>query len=294
MRTVIRHAALIVALLSLCLFTPARSQTRATSQLRPVDPKSIKQLGEIVVHLIEELYVSPEDGRRIAAQMRARFAAGAYDKFAADPLQLADALTRDLREIGKDKHLYVRYNPSSADAPVVTTAAWDKERQRNREERRRNSAGARADVMEPDARQSEMLKRGNNYFRKVERLDGNVGYVDLGGFAPGRAARETAAAAMAFLSNTDALIIDLRRCPGGAGDMVEFLSSYFFTPEPRVLLNMYFRPTDTTVPSATLTDVPGRRMPTTDLYILTSPTTASACEAFPYGLQQYGRARFVG
>ncbi|HVG29519.1 MAG TPA: S41 family peptidase [Pyrinomonadaceae bacterium] len=294
MRNVVRHAALTVALLSLCLLTPARAQTRATSQLRPVDPKSIKQLGEIVAHLLEELYVSPEDGRRIAAQMRARFAAGAYDKLAADPVQLADALTRDLREIGKDKHLYVRYDPSSADAPVVTTDAWDRERQRNREERRRNAAGARADVMEPDARQLESLRRSNNYFRRVERLDGNVGYVDLGGFAPGRAARETAAGVMAFLANADAVIIDLRRCPGGAGDMVEFLSSYFFTPEPRVLLNMYFRPTDTTVPSATVADLPGRRMPSTDLYILTSGTTASACEAFPYGLQQYGRARVVG
>jgi hypothetical protein len=294
MRTGKRLAAFQVALLSLCLLTTASAQPRNAAQPRPVDPKSIKQLGEIVVHLIEELYVSPEDGKRIAAQVRARFAAGAYDKLAADPLQLAATLTSDLREIGKDKHLYVRYDPSSADAPVVTTAAWDKERQRNREERRRNSAGARADVMEPDAQQAESLRRANNYFRRVERLDGNVGYVDLGGFAPGRTARATAAAAMAFLSNTDAVIIDLRRCPGGAGDMVAFLSSYFFTPEPRVLLNMYFRPTDTTVPSATLADVPGRRMPTTDLYILTSPTTASACEAFPYGLQQYGRAKIVG
>lgn len=294
MRIAKRLAALPVPLLLLCLLTPAHAQTRETTQSRPVDPKSITQLGEIVVHLLEELYVSPEDGRRIAAQVRARFASGAYDKFAAEPLQFADALTRDLREFGKDKHLYVRYDPSSAGAPVVTTAAWDEERQHNRAERRRNPVGARSDVMEPDARQAESLRRANYYFRRVERLDGNVGYVDLGGFAPGRGARETAAAAMAFLTNTDAVIIDLRRCPGGAGDMVEFLSSYFFTPEPRVLLNMYFRLTDTTVPSATLADVPGRRMPTTDLYILTSPTTASACEAFPYGLQQYGRARVVG
>lgn len=286
-------AAIQVALLSLCLSTPAFAQTRDATQLRPVDRKTIKQLGEIVAHLLEELYVSPEDGKRIAAQARARFAAGAYDKLA-DPLLFAETLTRDLREIGKDKHLYVRYDPAAADAPVVTTAAWDAERRRNREERRRGGAGGRADVMEPDARQAEMLRRANNYFRRVERLDGNVGYVDLGGFAPGRVARETAAAAMALLSNSDAVIIDLRRCPGGAGDMVEFLSSYFFTPEPRVLLNMYFRPTDTTVPSSTLADVPGRRMPTTDLYVLTSPTTASACEAFPYGLQQYGRARVVG
>jgi hypothetical protein len=293
MRAGTRLAALSAAVLSLCLLTSAPAQTSGATQPRPVDPKALKQVGEIVVHLLEELYVSPEDGRRIAAQVRARFAAGAYDKLS-DPLLFAEALTRDLREMGKDKHLYVRYDPSSAGTPFVTPDAWDRERQRNREARRRERAGGRSDAMEPDARQAESLRRANNYFRRVERLDGNVGYVDLGGFAPGRAARETAAAAMAFLANADAVIIDLRRCPGGAGDMVEFLSSYFFTPEPRVLLNMYFRPTDTTVPSATLADVPGRRMPSTDLYVLTSGTTASACEAFPYGLQQYGRARVVG
>ncbi|MCA1817275.1 MAG: hypothetical protein LC746_12950, partial [Acidobacteria bacterium] len=191
-------------------------------------------------------------------------------------------------------HLYVRYDPSAAGTPVVTTAEWDSQRQRNRAERaaRRDDDGGR--LMEPDARQAEMLRRSNNYFRRVERLEGNVGYLDLGGFAPGGAARETAAGAMAFLSNTDAVIIDLRRCPGGSGDMVEFLSSYFFGAEPRVLMKMYFRPTDSSVESKTVANVPGRRMPTTDLYILTSPSTGSACEAFSYSLQQYGRAKIVG
>jgi C-terminal processing protease CtpA/Prc len=35
-------------------------------------------------------------------------------------------------------------------------------------------------------------------------------------------------------------------------------------------------------------------MPQTDLYILTSPRTASAGESFAYTLQQYGRAKVVG
>ncbi|MDT7604059.1 MAG: hypothetical protein QOF61_2056, partial [Acidobacteriota bacterium] len=90
------------------------------------------------------------------------------------------------------------------------------------------------------------------------------------------------------------VIIDLRRCPGGAGDMVDFLASYFFNAEPRVLMKMYFRPTDSSVENKTVANIPGRRLPSTDLYILTSPATGSACEAFSYTLQQYGRAKIVG
>jgi C-terminal processing protease CtpA/Prc len=138
------------------------------------------------------------------------------------------------------------------------------------------------------------LRRDNYHFRDVKRLEGNVGYLDLGGFAPGSAARDTAAGAMALLANSDAVIIDLRRCPGGSAEMVNFLASYFFGPEPRVLMTRYFRPTGETVQSATVADIPGKRMPDADLYILTSAGSASACESFAYTLQQYGRARIVG
>lgn len=260
---------------------------------RPLDAKTRRQLGDVIAHVIENLYVLPDAGKQIAAQVRAKFSSGAYDSLTS-PAQFAETLTRDLRELGKDKHLYVRYDPSGAGTPVETIAEWDSQRQRNRAERAARRDDDEGRLMEPDARQAEMLRRSNNYFRRVERLDGNVGYLDLGGFAPGSAARETAAGALAFLSNTDAVIIDLRRCPGGAGDMVAFLSSYFYDAMPRVLMKMYFRPTDSSVESKTIANLPGRRMPATDLYLLTSGTTGSACEAFAYGLQQYGRAKIVG
>ena len=54
-------------------------------------------------------------------------------------------------------------------------------------------------------------------FEKVERLSGNVGYLDLRTFftvdVPGAA--ETAVAAMNFLAHTSSLIVDLRRNKGG-------------------------------------------------------------------------------
>ena len=76
--------------------------------------------------------------------------------------------------------------------------------------------------------------------------------------------------------------------------MVNFLASYFFDKEPRVLMNRYIRPTGETIQSKTIADIPGKRMLDTDLYLLVSNNTASACESFPYTLQQFGRAKVVG
>ena len=76
--------------------------------------------------------------------------------------------------------------------------------------------------------------------------------------------------------------------------MVNFLASYFFDKEPRVLMSRYIRPTGETVQSKTIADIPGKRMLDTDLYLLVGPNTASACESFSYTLQQYGRAKVVG
>ena len=61
-----------------------------------------------------------------------------------------------------------------------------------------------------------------------------------------------------------------------------------------MLINRYIRPTGERIQNKTLADIPGKRMPDTDLYILVSSHTASAGESFTYTLQQYGRATVVG
>src|SRR6185295_16115767 len=160
-------------------------------------------------------------------------AAGAYDgaKSASD---LADRLTRDLQEIGGDRHLSVRREaggtrggpvirgtvtgPHSADGSPPGGSGPIRVVRRDRP---------------PDPAQSEAGRRANFGVRAAERLDGNVGYLDVREFQPLPLARETLAAAMGFLANSDAVIVDLRECPGGAPDTVSFLASYFFGPERR-------------------------------------------------------------
>lgn len=51
------------------------------------------------------------------------------------------------------------------------------------------------------------MKSINFGFEKVQRLSGNVGYLDLRGFMDAGLGGDTVVAAMNFLANTDALII---------------------------------------------------------------------------------------
>ena len=63
---------------------------------------------------------------------------------------------------------------------------------------------------------------------KVERLNGNVGYLRMREFVDPAFAGAHLAAAMTLLSGTDALLVDLRYCRGGSPAAVQFLCSYFF------------------------------------------------------------------
>jgi hypothetical protein len=106
--------------------------------------------------------------------------------------------------------------------------------------------------------------------------------------------KETAAAAMNFLANTDAVIIDLRNNPGGFINLEIFLASYFYGVDPVELLSRYHREGDVTVRDWTLREVPGKRLQHADLFILTSSGTGSAGEAFSFILQQRKRAKVIG
>ncbi len=258
----------------------------------PLDSRTIEQLQTIMTHLLGTIYVSPEIGNRLAGQLREKFEAGGYRE-ATTRTQLGELLTRDLREWGNDKHLSVRYDPAAGGDTILDPPAWEKQKAAMSPP---GSAGAgpRPRAPEIDDRTAAQLKQDNYHFRQAKTLKGNVGYIELAGFAPGEGARQKATETMATLAQSDAMIIDLRECPGGSGELVNFLASYFFDAEPRVLMNRYFRPTNERIASTTVADLPGKRMPDTDLYILVGPRTVSAGESFAYTLQQYGRAKVVG
>jgi C-terminal processing protease CtpA/Prc len=130
----------------------------------------------------------------------------------------------------------------------------------------------------------------------VQRLAGNVGYLDLQPVLfPAAICGEIITAAMSLLAETDALIIDLRHCLGGEPAMTAFIISYLWDSEPAQLTGLRPRKGDMLKQAWTLPYVPGRRFgKAKPVYVLTSASTFSGGEQLSYDLQQLGRASVVG
>jgi C-terminal processing protease CtpA/Prc len=141
----------------------------------------------------------------------------------------------------------------------------------------------------------DSINRQWNYgFEKVTRLDGNIGYIEYTGFPEGnKSAQQILDAAMNFVSNTNALIIDLRNNQGGDGKMVELFLSYFFDKKIK-LSESYTRYNHKTTKSYTIQKVNGKKYLSKPVYILVNNKTISAAEALAYNLQQNKIAKVIG
>ena len=134
----------------------------------------------------------------------------------------------------------------------------------------------------------------NCAFVKVEQLADNVGYVKFNAFMDPESCGPTASAAMNFVSNSDALIIDLRENGGGDPKMVAYVSSYLFSQRTH-LNDLWTRKTNVTDEYWTRPDVPGKRFgDEKPVYVLTSKRTFSGAEEFTYNLKNLKRATIIG
>src|SRR5436190_12464565 len=153
-------------------------------------------------HALLTYYVFPDTATSMAAYLDRRRNAGSFDTLAS-PNALAAAITRELRHAHNDVHLRIVYDPDEAARAADTT---------HREAR---------DTSERD-------RKANFYFQESRILGGNIGYLKFTQFADtSAAARRTVRAAMQFVANVDALIIDLRDNRGGSAAMANEISSYF-------------------------------------------------------------------
>jgi C-terminal processing protease CtpA/Prc len=229
-----------------------------------------RPVAAVLAEALERAYVDEAVGRTLAAELRRRAASGEFDGLGGD--DLAKTLNAALRSVTSDPHLGIRYNPNgTVDTGKAKPSAEDAERFRR-------SAAAQ-----------------NFGFEKVERLAGNVGFLELNGFIDARLGGETAVAAMGFLAHTDAVVIDLRYNSGGSPGIGLLLSSYFFE-KPVHLHSIDWRNADGRRVDQywTMPFVPGQKLTRQPLFILTSNRTISAAESFTYSLQAIGRARVVG
>jgi len=226
-----------------------------------IDANTRQEVIEGAIKALNEAYVFPETAKKMEQALREHVQRKEYDNVT-DAGEFARLLTAHLQEVSKDKHLRVVLGSGSR-------------------------FGA------PPNQQREMAAKLNFGFEKAERLSGNIGYLDLRGFEQATAASETASAAMNFLANTDALIIDLRQNGGGDPAMVAFLTSYLFNQRTH-LNSIYSRPANSTRDFFTSEDVPGKKYGDKPVFVLTSLRTFSAAEEFSYNLKSLKRATIVG
>ena len=219
---------------------------------------------------LQQSYVDQPAAETIAKDLRKRASAGEFDDLAGD--ELAKVLNARIRAVTADPHLGIRYTAEPFVEPgSVVPSAEDLSRMRH------------------------FAAAQNFGFEKVERLAGNVGFMELNGFIEPQFGGDTAIAAMAFLANTDALIIDLRYNSGGVPGIGLLLSSYLFD-KPVLLHSIEWREAGARRVEQFWTQafVPGRRLTQQPVFILTSDRTISAAESFGYSLQAIGRAKVVG
>jgi hypothetical protein len=243
----------------------------------PADPPDTALDGAtraaVIDALLEKLrstYVFPEMAEKMERAIRERQARKEYDAVTSGR-EFAAALTAHLGAVCKDGHLGVEYSAS-----VIP-----------------RDSDRKPPTAEEVGRFREAGRRRNYQYRKAERLDGGVGLLQVDGFYPGEWVGETAAAAMSFLANSEAIILDLRSNGGGAPTGVVLLCSYFFAEETH-LEDHFNRAENATRQYWTYPVVPGAKLVNQDLYILTSGRTFSAPESLAYSLQALGRATVVG
>ena len=237
---------------------------------RPLTAEERSEVVDSISSILNRAYVFADVGEKIANHLRQKAMDGSYESIS-DPNQFAQLLTDDVRAINDDRHLRVGFSPEMI-------------------AERRNTVSPEDSIAFVE-RQRRNGQLSNHGFREVRVLEGNIGYLNLSGFYHvDEFSGATAEAAMNFLSNTDALIIDLRANGGGSPSMIQLITSYLYDSERVHLNNFYSRIEDDITQTWTLPYVPGKRRPDVDVYVLTSNRTFSAAEEFSYNLLNLKRA----
>jgi retinol-binding protein 3 len=215
---------------------------------------------EKVSEIYLEYYPLPEVSKKMADFLKRENKLGNYNQFD-NVNDFTSQLTKDLCKVSHDDHIRVSPYQKIPDDLLVETKLGYPE---------------------------------NNYgFQKVEVLPGNIGYLNLTTFNNPKTAGLTAIAAMNFVANSKALIIDLRINGGGDEAMAQLISSYFFDKSTH-LSNDFVYKDSITEQIWTQEWVPGKRITEAPIYILMSNYSYSSSEAMAYQLQQLKRAKIVG
>lgn len=220
---------------------------------------------------IKKYYVFKEEANKISDYLKKRCKEGLYYNIN-DPHILAGVLTKEVSSVFHDEHFHVEYNPQMAN----------------------ELAGNIEDVPKMVEEKLRIDRERNFGFKKIEILNGNIGYLEISSFSRlNKFSKATADAALRTVSNANAIIIDLRFGVGGSPEMVNYIISHFFKTRTHVI-DIYIRSENLTLPYWTAPDSSMLSLTSLPIYILTSYKTFSAAEGLSYELQSLKRATIVG
>lgn len=189
----------------------------------------------------------------------------------------AQKTTVILKEAFNDKHLSLYY-----DTALINRLIY---------EQRKGVNWNDIKYFEAYSEHEDLIKSNNFDFSKLEILAGNVGYLKFNYFAKKAKAQATIEAAMQFVSNCDALIIDLQENAGGHVNTAEYICSFFY-PEGSTLF--YRNLTDETEIEYFAKAVGPESLTKMPLYILINERTASAAEVITNTFMETQRATVIG
>ena len=248
------------------------SGKHAFSQVQSDHALSKLQISALIDTLRSTLkrhYILPDQATRMDSYLKTKLLKGGYYKIT-DPGKLAYQLEADIKAIHYDPHMHIVYEPGMRPPTALSPEELGKAQ-----------------------KEQLAVEKDNNFdLQKVEVLPGNIGYFLFNSFTPHvEEVKATMSAALTFLSNTKALIIDLRSNKGGS--TANRFSSYFFKEKTHLYnqINTFSKDTISLYTDPLATNQLTLLMP---MYILTSKNTASAAESFSASMQALKRATVIG
>lgn len=262
-----RNVIVLLVVLSLALIGTVVALPTIYRSDVAVDGPMRTQVIDTLVAQVDQHYVFPDTARQIKILLRKRQQDGTYDAIT-NGEQFAARLTADMASIAHDLHMKVKFSPT------------------------RLRPGREVDAM-PNAMSNAAQDR-NHGVDSVDHLGPAIGYLRITAFPPRALVAGRYAAALDKVSDTDALIIDLRNNGGGDPDSVALLISYF-VDRPTRLNDTWSRDSGQTTQTWTEGKLDGKRYGgNKPVVILAGPGTASAGEDFTYTMQALKRATVIG
>jgi C-terminal processing protease CtpA/Prc len=221
-----------------------------------------------VIDRLNSAYIYPDRAAAAAVLLRSQLKAGRYTGVVDEALLVL--INEDLLEACADKHLRLIWY--EADESGVAPQSDD----------------------EVIALLREMFRLENHGVKRVERLAGNIGIIELTVIPDADSAGRVIAAAFELVQHTSGLILDLRATRGGAPDGVAYLSSFLFADGDVHLTDIVEGPNGPTRQYWTSGYLPAPRYVDRPVFALVSAATFSGGEALAYDLKALQRATIVG